>query len=100
MNIHNTTGAGDACAASTAKAGPWWRYGLVWMVIAGPAAVVLASIVTVFIALSHPEVVIAEDYYRHGLEIDKKLEAEQRSKALMPAMQGRNHAATPAPGAQ
>ena len=98
MNIHHTTGSSDACATSPAKAAPWWRYGLVWMVIAGPAAVVVASIVTVFIALGHPEVVIADDYYRRSLNIDKTLEAEQRSKALMPAMQGRNHAATPAPG--
>jgi hypothetical protein len=38
--------------------------------------------------------VVAEDYYRRGVEINKAL-AEQRAKALLPALQGRNHAATP-----
>ena len=34
---------------------PWWKFGYVWLVIAGPAAVVLAGIATVWIALASPE---------------------------------------------
>ena len=74
---------------------PWWRFPLVWMVIAGPAAVVLAGVATVFIAVLTPDPVVAEDYYRRGIQINQTL-AEQR-KALLPAVQGRNHAASPAP---
>jgi uncharacterized protein len=66
-----------------AEPAPWWRYGHVWLVIAGPAAVAVRS----------PDPVVAADYYRQGIEINRTLE---RQKALMPAMQGRNHAATPA----
>jgi hypothetical protein len=73
---------------------PWWRYGLVWMVIAGPALVVLAGIATVWIAMRTPDPVVAEDYYRRGVEINKTL-AAQAGKSLLPALQGRNHAATP-----
>jgi hypothetical protein len=36
---------------------------------------------------------VAQDYYRRGVEINKQL---ARERALLPAMQGRNHAATPA----
>ena len=71
---------------------PWWRYGHVWLLISGPAAVVLAGLVTVWIAVRSPDPVVAQDYYRRGLEINQTL---ARQKALMPAMQGRNHAATP-----
>ncbi|ABE46192.1 FixH family protein [Polaromonas sp. JS666] len=71
---------------------PWWRHGLVWLVIAGPVAVVVAGLVTVWIAVRSPDPVVAEDYYRRGVEINKTL---ARDKALMPALQGRNHAATP-----
>jgi hypothetical protein len=74
---------------------PWWRFPLVWMVIAGPAAVVVAGIATVWIAVSTPDPVVAQDYYRRGMQINKTL-AEQR-KALLPAVQGRNHAASPPP---
>lgn len=71
---------------------PWWMYGYVWLIIAGPAAVVVAGFVTLVIAIRVPDPVIAQDYYRRGLEINKTL-AEQ--KALAPALQTRNHAATP-----
>lgn len=73
---------------------PWWRHGHVWLLIAGPAAVIVAGVVTTVIALARPDPVVAEDYYRRGIEINKTLAAQD--KALLPAVQGRNHAATPA----
>ena len=72
---------------------PWWRYGHVWLIISGPLLVVIAGFVTAFIALRNPDPVIAEDYYRQGLEINKTLNDPKRS--LAPAQQARNHAATP-----
>jgi len=72
---------------------PWWRYGHVWLVISGPAVVVAASIVTAVIAVRGADPVIESDYYRRGMEINKTL-AEQ-DKSRVPALQGRNHAATP-----
>jgi hypothetical protein len=68
---------------------PWWSYGHVWLIIAGPAIVVVAALITGYIAMSNPDPVLAEDYYRRGIEINKKLTAED-----VPAMQARNHAAT------
>lgn len=72
---------------------PWWRHGHVWLLIAGPTVVVVAGVVTTMLALRGADPVVAEDYYRRGIEINKTLAAE--GKALLPAMQGRNHAATP-----
>jgi uncharacterized protein len=37
---------------------PWWRYGMVWLVIGGPAAVVVACIATLVIAVTHPDPVL------------------------------------------
>ena len=73
---------------------PWWRYGYVWLVISGPAIVVVAGFTTLWIAMANPETLVAQDYYRRGIEINKTLAAE-RARALTPAVQGRNHAATP-----
>ena len=73
---------------------PWWRHGHVWLLIAGPAAVVVASLATAWLAVNGQDPVVAEDYYRRGLEMNKTLAAE---KATLPALQGRNHAATPPP---
>lgn len=76
---------------------PWWKHGHVWLLISGPAAVVVASLVTAWIAVASPDPVVAEDYYRRGIEINRTL---ARDKALMPALQARNHAATPPPAAR
>jgi len=71
---------------------PWWTFGHVWLVIAGPAIVVVAAFVTLYLALRYPDPVISKDYYRQGLEINKTL--ANPAASLAPAVQGRNHAQT------
>lgn len=71
---------------------PWWRHGYVWLILSGPAVVVVASIVTMVIAARGADPLVASDYYRRGIEINQQL---ARERALMPAHQARNHAATP-----
>jgi uncharacterized protein len=73
---------------------PWWKYGHVWLIIAGPAAVIVAGFITLAIAIGTPDPVIADDYYRRGLDINKTLAAE-KDLQLAPAMQSRNHVVTP-----
>lgn len=76
----------------TPVAQPWWKFGHVWLLISGPAAVIVAGLVTAVIAIRGQDQVLSEDYYKRGLEINKQL---ARERALLPAVQGRNHAATP-----
>ena len=71
---------------------PWWQFGHVWLIIAGPLLVVIASFITLYLAISRPDPVTEEDYYRKGIEINKTI-SEQRD-SLAPAAQARNHAAT------
>jgi len=71
---------------------PWWKYGYVWMIISGPFVVVIASFITLYIAITRPDPVTDTDYYRHGIEINKTLDAER--DGLAPAIQARNQAAT------
>jgi uncharacterized protein len=75
----------------------WWKFGYVWLIVSGPLVVVIASFITLYLAISRPDPVI-DNYYRKGIEINKTLDAQRDS--LAPAMQARNHAATgvkPAP---
>ncbi len=60
---------------------PWWRLPIVWMVISGPLIVVVASFATLTLALSNPDPVISAP--------------PTASASEQPAVQGRNHAATP-----
>lgn len=74
-------------------AAPWWKFGHVWLVLAGPLVVIVAGFITLWLAMSRPDPVVAEDYYQRGIDINKTLEHPEKS--LAPAMKGRNHAATP-----
>ncbi len=70
-----------ACPATAADPPPWWRLPIVWLVIAGPALVVMASFATLALALLNPDPVLPAEGARAGAE--------------QPAVQARNHAATP-----
>lgn len=70
----------------------WWHYGHMWLVVGGPLVVVIASFITLYIAIQVPDPVTDDDYYRKGIEINKTLDAKR--DGLVPAIQGRNHAAT------
>ena len=70
----------------------WWHYGHMWLVVGGPLAVVIASFITLYVAIKVPDPVVDADYYRKGIEINKTL--NEKRDGLVPAMQGRNHAAT------
>lgn len=71
---------------------PWWRYGHMWLVVGGPLLVVVASFITLYLAITSPDPVVDAEYYKHGIEINKTL--NDKHDGLVPAIQGRNHAAT------
>lgn len=76
---------------------PWWRFGYVWLVFAGPAVVVVASFITLYLAVSRPDPVISEDYYQKRVEVNKIVgDAVDAANAasMAPALKARNHAAT------
>lgn len=72
-------------ANSKNKSVPWWRVGMVWLVLAGPLSVMVASFFTLRLALLHVDPVIKEP-----------AASTEVSPALTPAVKARNHAATPA----
>lgn len=82
----------DPHNTSAATAQPWWKHGFVWLVIAGPVLVVLASVATFVVAARGSDLLVRQDSYRAGAEIHRQ---PARERALLPALQGRNHAATP-----
>ena len=73
------------------QASPWWRHGHVWLVISGPAVVVVASMVTGFLAVKYQDEVIGG---QQPAQASRPLVLSQ-PRALAPALEGRNHAATP-----
>jgi len=60
----------------------WYREPWVWALIAGPALVVVAGAFTVFLAIRSDDGVVADDYYRQGLTINRVLHRQEKSQAL------------------
>jgi len=84
----------------TAKARPWYREPYVWLVIGGPLAVVIASIVTIVIAVRHADVVLPREAAPARVALPQALltkeERLQAEKAVLPAGVARNHAVSSA----
>ena len=70
---------------------PWWRHGSVWLLLAGPAVVVVASFATLAIAAYGADPIVGTDHVRP----DGPAPRAATRRADVPALQGRNHAATP-----
>jgi uncharacterized protein len=77
--------------ARSADGAPWWRFPVVWMVVGGPLTVVVASFITLWLAMTHIDPVIAVPASPTAAG------PEHLKSAHQPAMQARNHAATPVP---
>lgn len=75
--------------SESAASPAWWRVGMVWLVLGGPAVVVVAAIGTAVIAYRGADPVLTEA--PTAQQVVRQLGPQT------PAMQGRNHAATPAP---
>jgi hypothetical protein len=72
----------DAMRAPVPVLTPWYRQRWPWLLIAGPAIVVVAALVTTWLAAVTDDGVINDDYYKRGLMINKELERTTRAEAM------------------
>ena len=61
---------------------PWYREPWPWLLMAGPAIVVVAGIVTAWIAVKYEDGLVADDYYKQGLAINQVIRRETAGAAL------------------
>ena len=59
---------------------PWYRHPWPWLLMSGPAAVLVAGAVTMWIAFASADGLVAEDYYKQGLAINKRLAREEEAR--------------------
>jgi hypothetical protein len=52
---------------------PWYRERWPWILMAGPAVVVIAGLVTAWLAISTDDGLVIDDYYKQGLAINQTL---------------------------
>ena len=63
----------------------WFREPWPWLLMAGPFAVVVASLASAWIAVVSDDGVVAEDYYKQGLLINRRLAAIDAQRVHEPA---------------
>ncbi|MEW5888865.1 MAG: FixH family protein [Pseudomonadota bacterium] len=66
------------------KAAPrkWYREPWPWLLMAGPAVVVAAGIFTTWLAVKSNDGLVADDYYKQGVAINKTLARDEHAQAL------------------
>lgn len=79
-------------APDSAKRQAWWKEPTMWLVVGGPTIVVVASFLTLSLALRFPDPVIEDR--GQAAESDSAPGSQAKAAALTPAMKARNHAAT------
>lgn len=60
----------------------WYQQFWPWFLIALPSAVVIASISTLIISVKHADTLVAKDYYKEGLAINRYLAQDRRAEEL------------------
>jgi uncharacterized protein len=61
---------------------PWYRQPWPWILMAGPFAVVVAGIVTVYLAVVSNDGLVEDDYYKQGLAVNQMAVRDQKAVAL------------------
>ena len=61
---------------------PWYKQFWPWFLMALPATAVIGGIITIVIAMTNPDGLVKDDYYKAGLGINRTLEREQQATTL------------------
>lgn len=61
---------------------PWYKQPAPWLLMAGPFVVVVAAIYTAWLAIQSADGLVADDYYKQGLNIDRTIALSERAQAL------------------
>ncbi len=66
----------------TAASKHWYREPWPWLLMAGPAAVIVAGVFTTYLAVVTNDGLVADDYYKRGLAINQMLSRDALARQL------------------
>jgi hypothetical protein len=68
---------------------PWYAQRWPWLLMLGPAIVVVGGVFATWLALRTPDAVVVDDYYRQGKAINQDLRRDRAAAALGLALRAR-----------
>lgn len=61
---------------------PWFREPWPWILMSGPAIVIVAGIVTTWLAVKSNDGLVTDDYYKQGLAVNQRMQRDQAARDL------------------
>ena len=61
----------------SSHSGPWYREPWPWILMAGPFTVIVAGLFTAWLAVTRPDPLVVDNYYKEGLAINQVIERDQ-----------------------
>jgi len=61
---------------------PWHKYPLVWMMVLIPFTAVIMGVVMIWLAIDTDDGLVADDYYKQGLEINRVIKRDKKAAEL------------------
>lgn len=61
---------------------PWYKQRWPWLLMSGPALVIVAGAVTVWLAVVSNDGLVVDDYYKQGLAVNQRLHRDQQASDL------------------
>jgi len=70
MNMNNT------------KVLPWYRYPMVWMLIAIPFSAIVMGVIMIWLAVTTDDGLVEDDYYKQGMTINRDLHRDAMAQEI------------------
>lgn len=61
---------------------PWYKEPWPWIIMAGPAVVVVAGFITAWLAVVSNDGLVSDDYYKQGMTVNQRLHRDQQAVAM------------------
>lgn len=61
---------------------PWYKERWPWILMAGPAIVIVAGFITLWLAVESNDGLVTDDYYKQGLAVNQRMHRDQQAANL------------------
>lgn len=61
---------------------PWYKHAWPWMLMSGPAIVIVAGVVTAWLAVRSSDGLVTDDYYKQGLAVNQQLQRDHAARDI------------------
>ncbi|MDD2883423.1 MAG: FixH family protein [Dechloromonas sp.] len=61
---------------------PWYKQRWPWILISGPAIVIVAGVITVWLAVVSNDGLVTDDYYKQGLAVNQRLQRDHEAAKM------------------